>query len=104
MMTCPECGQQAKDDAKFCDRCGQGLAKSLAGPPKPALAPLAPGTELKGGYRIVGVMSQSSEENRYSAECVRAGATVRVQLRERQGPESPAVEHSPPPSTEPPVA
>ena len=30
MITCPECGQAAPDDAKFCDRCGQGLAKSAA--------------------------------------------------------------------------
>ena len=28
MIKCPECGQEAPDDAKFCDRCGQGLSKA----------------------------------------------------------------------------
>src|ERR1039457_2458112 len=30
MITCPECGLEASDDAKFCDRCGQGLSKAAA--------------------------------------------------------------------------
>ena len=30
MITCPECGQEAPDDAKFCDRCGQGLSKAAS--------------------------------------------------------------------------
>ena len=30
MIRCPECGQEAPDDAKFCDRCGQGLSKAAA--------------------------------------------------------------------------
>lgn len=85
-MTCPECGQQANDDAKFCDRCGQGLSKSVARPFVPALAPLAPGTELKGGLRIVELLSQTSYENRYRAERIRRGVAERFQLRERLGP------------------
>jgi len=85
MTTCPECGQQANDDAKFCDRCGQGLARLDASRPQPLVTPLAPGTELKGRFRIVAVLSQSSDENRYRAERIDA-ASGPVLLRERLGP------------------
>jgi PPM family protein phosphatase len=88
MMTCPECGQQANDDATFCDRCGRGLSKSVERMPEPALTPLAVGAELKGGYRILELLGQNSDENRYRAERAREGAsTERFQLRERLGPE-----------------
>ncbi|HKV56464.1 MAG TPA: Stp1/IreP family PP2C-type Ser/Thr phosphatase [Candidatus Binataceae bacterium] len=83
MITCPECGQQADDGAKFCDRCGQGLSPSAAHTPAASIAPLAPGTELQ-GYRIVELLSQSSRENRYRAGR-RNGKTLEpVQLREQK--------------------
>ncbi len=73
MITCPECGLQAPDDAKFCDRCGQGL--TATGAPAQVLStrptPLAPGTIIR-GYEIVELLiveltSQDSVENRYRA-------------------------------------
>src|SRR5579875_1458427 len=42
MITCPECGQDTDDDAKFCDRCGQGLASGVEHQTTNLLAPLAP--------------------------------------------------------------
>ena len=30
MITCPECGAQNDDGAKFCERCGQGIAGAAA--------------------------------------------------------------------------
>jgi protein phosphatase len=88
MMTCPECGQQANDDATFCDRCGQGLSNSVERLPAPALTPLAVGAKLKGGFTILELVGQNSDENRYRAERTREGApTERFQLRERSGPE-----------------
>jgi serine/threonine protein phosphatase PrpC len=88
MMTCPECGQQANDDATFCDRCGQGLSNSVERLPAPALTPLAVGAKLRGGYTILELLGQNSDENRYRAERTREGApTERFQLRERSGPE-----------------
>ena len=89
MITCPECGQAAPDDAKFCDRCGQGLAKSAAPKIEYAIAALAPGTMVHDEFRIVEVIGRSAQENRYRAERTRdsAGAGAqRVQLRERLGP------------------
>src|SRR5216684_5891168 len=82
MIKCPECGQAAEDGAKFCDRCGQGL--SLDGAPRTiaAITPLAPGTELKSGFRIAALISQIARENRYRAE--RSGETF--MLREQSGP------------------
>jgi serine/threonine protein kinase len=87
MITCPECGQVAPDDAKFCDRCGQGLAKSAAPKVEYTIAALEPGAVVRGEFRIVEVLSRSALENRYRAEQARDGAGAqRVQLRERLGP------------------
>jgi protein phosphatase len=84
MITCPECGQQANDDAKFCDRCGQGLATTIAPSPNVSIAPLEPGTELKESYRISELMSRIAHENRYRAVRMHDGRLV--QLREQPGP------------------
>ena len=87
MITCPECGQAAPDDAKFCDRCGQGLAKSAAPKVEYSIGALQPGAVVRGEFRIVEVLGRSALENRYRAEQARDGAGVqRVQLRERLGP------------------
>ncbi len=108
MITCPECGQEAPDDAKFCDRCGQGLSKSASSaahssPTRPT--PLTAGASLKGGIEIVALTSQTSIENRYRAKRVRDGKTESIALRERLGPnpaevvdEAPAVETPKPPA------
>src|SRR5271155_4520301 len=89
MITCPECSQEAPDDARFCDRCGQGLSKAASStaqssPTRPT--PLTAGASLKGGIEIVGLTGQTSIENRYSAKRVRDGKTVSIALRERLGP------------------
>lgn len=89
MITCPECGQAAPDDAKFCDRCGQGLAKSAAPKAEYGVTALQPGTTLCGEYRIVAVIARTPVENRYRAERVADGAVSgSVQLRERLAPDS----------------
>jgi serine/threonine protein phosphatase PrpC len=102
MITCPECGQEAPDDARFCDRCGQGLSKAVS--PAPQSSPTRPtplpvGASLKNGIEIVALTSQTSIENRYSAKRVHDGKTESIALRERLGP-PPAeevVEETPPP-------
>jgi serine/threonine protein phosphatase PrpC len=89
MITCPECGQQATDDARFCDRCGQGLSKSASSAAQSSATrptPLAAGATLKGGIEIVALTSQTSIENRYSAKRTRDGKTESIALRERLGP------------------
>jgi protein phosphatase len=113
MITCPECGQVAPDDAKFCDRCGQGLSKAASSaaqssPTRPT--PLAAGVSLKNGIEIVALTSQTSIENRYSAKRVGessssmagtaarpTGKTESIALRERFGPhpEEEVVEEAP---------
>src|SRR5208282_6767388 len=89
MITCPECGQEAPDDAKFCDRCGRGLSKAATSasqsPTRPT--PLTAGTSLKGGIEIVGLTGQTSIENRYRAKRIRDGKTESIALRERLGPQ-----------------
>src|SRR5208282_5852756 len=88
MITCPECGQEAPDDAKFCDRCGQGLSRA-ASSVLPQSSPTRPtvGAWLRGGIEIVALTSQTSIENRYRAKRVRDGKTESLALRERLGPE-----------------
>jgi serine/threonine protein phosphatase PrpC len=100
MITCPECGLQAPDDAKFCDRCGQGFARAASHPaPATRPTPLIAGKILKGGYEIVELTAQTSNENRYRARRTREGKVESYALRERFGPApSPAAEATPPPA------
>jgi serine/threonine protein phosphatase PrpC len=89
MITCPECGQEAPDDARFCDRCGQGLSKAASSAPQSSVTrptPLPAGASLKNGIEIVALTSQTSIENRYGAKRVRDGKTESIALRERLGP------------------
>src|ERR1700682_4082814 len=101
MITCPECGQSAPDDAKFCDGCGQGLSRSASAassPPRPT--PLAAGATLRGGIEIVELISQTSVENRYRAKQSQKSnsGTATITLRERFGPShSEEVEQESPP-------
>ena len=109
MITCPECGQTAPDDARFCDRCGQGLANSGPARVESALAALEPGAVVHDEFRVLEVMGRSALENRYRAERINNGATPRrVQLRERPGPtaaesshqEAPVIQPNTPPQAE----
>lgn len=86
MIICPECGLEAPDSAKFCDRCGQGLTAS-ATPATPSFSrppALEPGAVLRDEFRIVEIAGQDSVENRYLASRTDNGETVR--LRERFAP------------------
>src|ERR1700677_50590 len=108
MITCPECGAENADGVKFCDRCGQGLSAMPVSRLRPSLPPLSDGTELKDGLRILELISQTSDENRYRAERVAAsGVTERFQVRERRGdhadaapapetPSQPGINNDPP--------
>lgn len=86
MIRCPECGQDAADDVKFCDRCGQGLTASAIR--VVAIEPLPPGTELKGVYRILELTGHTSDENRYRAEPIGDHDGKIYELRERLGPQN----------------
>ncbi|HUY28504.1 MAG TPA: Stp1/IreP family PP2C-type Ser/Thr phosphatase [Candidatus Binataceae bacterium] len=97
MIKCPDCGEQAPDEAKFCDRCGRGLgagAGAAAAAPLPTRpAALAPGTVLKGGFEILATLAGTSIENRYRARRIDADPPATAILRERFGPEpAPAAE------------
>src|ERR1700686_5409120 len=88
MIICPQCGASNADGVKFCDRCGQGLAGAPARPATAAaLPPLAAGTELKGGLRVVELIGKTAHENRYRAERQSPdGKVEHLQLREQIGP------------------
>ena len=110
MITCPECGLQAPDDAKFCDRCGQGLTATAA--PARVLStrptPLAPGTIVR-GYEVGELIAQDSVENRYRAVRKSDGKEEKVTLRERiaqvrEEPEEETVAEAKPATAPEPVA
>jgi serine/threonine protein phosphatase PrpC len=110
MITCPECGLEAPDGARFCDRCGQGLTATAA--PARTLStrptPLAPGTVIR-GYEIIELMAQDSVENRYRAIRRSHGKEEKVSLRERiapvrEEPEEKTVEEATPASPPAPPA
>src|SRR5262249_38933944 len=84
MITCPECGQVAQDNAKFCDCCGQGLtgAASLS-PAASKPKPLAAGATLKDGFEVVETLPGSSIENRYRGRRSPEGKTESFIIRER---------------------
>jgi serine/threonine protein phosphatase PrpC len=111
MITCPECGLAAPDDAKFCDRCGQGLGKSAPrAEPSTRPHPLEPGTVLKGGLEIIALLGQTSNENRYRAGRNADGKPQTCVIRERLAdehqtaePDPVAQESAPPPKTENPA-
>jgi len=88
MIICPQCGASNGDDVKFCDRCGQGLAGATArAATATALSPLAEGTELKGGLRVIELTGKTAHENRYRAERLSPeGKIEHLQLREQIGP------------------
>src|ERR1700686_953093 len=88
MITCPQCGAPNADDVKFCDRCGQGLAGASArSVTAAAVPPLAVGTELKHGLRVVELIGNTVHENRYRAERQSSdGKVEHLQLREQIGP------------------
>jgi serine/threonine protein phosphatase PrpC len=84
MIRCPECGQNTDDDARFCERCGQGLASGVGHQTTTSIASLAPDTELRGLYRVTALIGSTALENRYRA--IRITDHQPVQLRERARP------------------
>jgi serine/threonine protein phosphatase PrpC len=101
MITCPECGEVAQDDAKFCNRCGQGLtgaaATSAAAASKPT--PFAVGATLKEGFEVIEPLPGSSIENRYRVRRIQEGKTESFIIRERLADrrDDPGKEDSPSP-------
>jgi serine/threonine protein phosphatase PrpC len=93
MITCPDCGQAAPDEARFCEQCGRGLQDL---PPAPiALPPLPTDAQLQSRFKIVDVIGQSSVENRYRAVALDDPNQWFV-LRERVAPVAPATEDAEP--------
>jgi len=111
VITCPECGLQSPDGAKFCDHCGRGLNASAAPPQILATrpTPLAFGTVVR-GYEIIELIAQDSIENRYRAIKKSDGEEEKVTLRERIAPkraepeEKPAEDAKPAPTPAPDIA
>lgn len=87
MITCPECGWEAADDARFCEHCGRGLQDV---PQRSSLEPLSPGYELAGRFTVAELLSQNFNENRYRATAL-SDPQASFILRERSAPPPPVV-------------
>ena len=65
MIACPQCGVENREDARFCNRCGAALQRSLGTDPLPANA------VLQNRYRIIKMVGGGGMANVYQAEDVR---------------------------------
>jgi serine/threonine protein phosphatase PrpC len=88
MITCPQCGFEAPDDATFCDRCGQGLKTDAAASESTPLRPppLPSGTVVGLDYEIAELVGHDSLENRYRAVRAAGDKLEKFRLRERFAP------------------
>src|SRR5262249_12849121 len=85
MITCPECGELAQDNATFCDRCGQGLTRAAASSAASGSTPQrrAGGRCLGDGFAVVETLPGTSIENRYRVRRTREGKIESFIIRER---------------------
>ncbi len=98
-MVCPQCGNENRAEARFCDSCGAALAAERPSPsmpePQPVpepdkqLAPLpedAPGDVGAGRFELVGFLGEGTRKRVYAAhDHQRDGALVAVSVFSTEG-------------------
>ena len=91
-MKCPSCGNENREEARFCDSCGAALAEAApeaaTGAPEPAgIAPAPPGSpsEVAGRYRITGFLGQGGRKRVFLADDTDGGRQVAVAVFDTEG-------------------
>ncbi|MDX6606582.1 MAG: hypothetical protein QOD14_1122, partial [Solirubrobacterales bacterium] len=85
-MRCPSCGNENRDEARFCDSCGNELSAEPAvvqprAEPLPADVP----TEIAGRYRVRRFLGQGGRKRVYLSDDTATGSEVAVALFDTEG-------------------
>ncbi len=93
-MRCPSCGNENREEARFCDSCGATLGDAQAEAPQqqalPAsegAAPLPPGSpsEVAGRYTAKGFLGQGGRKRVYLADDAESGREVALAMFDTEG-------------------
>ncbi|HKH22129.1 MAG TPA: protein kinase [Solirubrobacterales bacterium] len=86
-MRCPSCGNENREGARFCDKCGAELVAEQAESPAPRAEPLpadVPG-EIAGRYRVKRSLGRGGRKRVYLAADTATGSEVAVSLFDTEG-------------------
>src|SRR4051794_28903951 len=92
-MKCPSCGNENREEARFCDSCGAVLGEAPAAPeqadqrPREGPVPPPPGspTEIAGRYSVTGSLGQGGRKKVYLATDADSGREVAVAVFDTEG-------------------
>src|SRR5436190_15894052 len=86
-MRCPSCGNENRENARFCDSCGTELITERAPAEAPAVEPLPADvpSEIAGRYRVRRFLGQGGRKRVYLSSDANSGAEVAVSLYDTAG-------------------
>jgi class 3 adenylate cyclase len=92
-MKCPSCGNENREEARFCDSCGTVLGEAIAPAPqpdqRPREGPIAPPpgspSEIAGRYNVTGYLGQGGRKKVFLATDSENGQEVAVAVFDTEG-------------------
>src|SRR3954471_5102336 len=85
-MRCPSCGNENREEARFCDSCGaELLADASADQPRAEALPADVPTEIAGRYRVRRFLGQGGRKRVYLSDDDVRGDQVAVALYDTAG-------------------
>src|SRR3954451_8984911 len=85
-MRCPSCGNENREEARFCDSCGADLSAEPAAPePREETLPAEVPAEIAGRYRVRRFLGQGGRKRVYLSDDTSTGTEVAVALFDTEG-------------------
>src|SRR4051794_40443342 len=85
-MRCPSCGNENREEARFCDSCGADLSAEPAAPePREETLPADVPAEIAGRYRVRRFLGQGGRKRVYLSDDTSTGTEVAVALFDTEG-------------------
>jgi class 3 adenylate cyclase/tetratricopeptide (TPR) repeat protein len=85
-MRCPSCGNENRDEARFCDSCGTDLsAEPAVAEPRPEPLPADVPAEIAGRYRVRRFLGQGGRKRVYLSDDAATGTEVAIALFDTEG-------------------